>query len=39
MSNLAAILHWALHNGQTAKARLIAAHLIAGTEPCGSDIW
>lgn len=38
LSNTAALLHWALHNGDTRRAKIIAGHLIAGTELTSYDL-
>jgi hypothetical protein len=36
--NLKALLKWALHNGNERQARVIAGHIIAGTELCSYDL-
>lgn len=36
--NLAFLLKWALKNGNEHNARVIAAHIIAGTELCNSEL-
>lgn len=36
--NLPSLLRWALRNGNEYNARVIAAHIIAGTELCAADL-
>jgi hypothetical protein len=38
MNNLSSLLKWALHNGNERHARIIAGHIIAGTELCAADL-
>jgi len=37
--NYAALLKWAIHNNNEAKARRIANAIIQGTELLSSDVW